>query len=261
MNTRDPFIDIARFYDPIMHAVNYDRWLFISMLLADLVPKKKFAHLDVGCGTGILVKRLLQHGWNSVGIDLSFAMLKAGTRGGILPATAVANMDALPFTNRFDLVTSVFDSINFVLDPDHLTKAICEMGDALTRDGIFYFDIITERMVTEYFENQEWTENNGRFATTWKGSYDRTTRIAETLIRVNNGPATTVRERAHTIEEIEAGLSAAGLELLGAFDAETWKAPGRKTVRVDFIAVKHVSRSLRKQFKAITARVRDQLAG
>jgi SAM-dependent methyltransferase len=66
--------------------------------------------LDLGCGTGIAIPRLLERGWRVVGADLSgdqlrVARQRAGTPGVSLVA---ANAAALPFADRsFDDVISV----------------------------------------------------------------------------------------------------------------------------------------------------------
>lgn len=255
MTTHDTFADLARFYDPIMGEIDYDRWLVVSSLVAELLDKPSFRHIDLACGTGRLLKRFEQRGWNSVGIDISPAMLREATKGPFAPPVAAADLCALPFRGRFDYATCVFDSLNFLLDADSLRAAFRSVSDALTPDGLFYFDVITERMVSEHFADQTWHEKNGPFSTLWQGAYNRSTRIADLSIRVNTGPATLVRERVHTSQEIAEALEDAGLTLLGEFDAENWKKPRYKTIRIDMIAAKKDSQELRRRFDAIRDRM------
>jgi hypothetical protein len=146
------------------------------------------------------------------------------------------------------------------LSTDDVTRAFAEIRNALSPQGLFYFDIVTERMVTEHFDGKDWTEDNGRFSSTWRSRYSRKTGIAETYVRVNSGPEGTVRERVYAQREIEEALDRAGLSLLGAFDAHTWKPPHRRTVRIDFVAARDPSRALRKRFDSIYAEVRRQFA-
>ena len=255
MSGDDPFSEIAPYYDRIMDFVNYDRWYMVATALADLLPSG-FRHLDAACGTGTLLKRLRRGGWDSVGMDLSLGMLHAGRRGIDAPApVAVADLRALPVQENVDYVTCLFDSLNFLLDLEDVVRAFREVSGALAPHGLFYFDVVTERMVTEHFEGQEWTENSGRFSTTWRSSYSRKTSVTETLVRITNGAGGVFRERVYEQEAIEGALAGAGLTLLGSFDAQSWKTPGKKTVRIDFVAVKGTTRSLQKQF----VKVRDQL--
>jgi SAM-dependent methyltransferase len=66
--------------------------------------------LDLGCGTGIAIPRLLERGWRVVGADLSGDQLDvAGRRaGGPGVALVAADAAALPFPDgAFDAVVSV----------------------------------------------------------------------------------------------------------------------------------------------------------
>ncbi len=252
MSRVDNFEDLARYYDNIMDDINYDRWLLLTTLLVDLLPSSTFRHLDVGCGTGTLVKRLMAQGWNTQGIDLSFAMLRAARSSGIAPTVAQADMCALPMKSQhFDFLTCVFDSLNFLLEVDHLNRAIAEMGRVLKPNGLLYFDIVTERMVSEHFADQRWSEDNGRFVTTWEGSYDRKKKVAETAIQVDTGTPSIIREKICSMDDIKVALKAAGLSLVGTYDAENWNAPGKKTVRIDIIVLKGDPRTEKKPLKII----------
>jgi SAM-dependent methyltransferase len=261
MTTADQFADLSRHYDAIMREVDYDRWVVVVSLLADLAPSKRVRHVDLACGTGRLLKRLVQHGWASVGIDLSHGMLRQSRRGPYVPCVAVADLTALPFARRFNYATCVFDSVNFLLDNDRLHAALRAVSDALTDGGVFYFDVITERMVTKHFANREWTEDNGGFSTHWTGKYDRRRRMAELEIRVNTGMSHHVTERVYAHDELAAALHEAGLTLMGTFDAETWSPPGARSTRVDYVAARNPSRGTRQSLEQTSDRVRQALNG
>ncbi len=259
MPPSDAFGELARYYDRIMDFVDYDRWFFVTTLLAELLPER-FVHLDAACGTGTLLKRLRRIGWSSIGTDLSPAMLRAGNIQASAIPVAAADLCAMPFSRSIDYATSLFDSINFLLSIEDITKAFEQVAGCLKEGGIFYFDMVTERMVTDHFEDQEWSEHNGAFSTRWRSSYDRETRIAETEVRVTSGAGGFFRERVYEPTEIEAALRAAGLTLLGVYDAHKWTTPKRKTVRLDYVAVRGDSRELRKAFDKTRAKVRRHLA-
>jgi SAM-dependent methyltransferase len=260
MPAQDSLCEIARYYDGIMHHVDYDRWYTVTTALAALLPEN-FVHLDAACGTGTLIKSLRRDGWKSVGVDLSFAMLRAGAGGAInrtLPVAA-GDLRALPLAAGVDFATCLFDSINFLLETEDLARAFLEVAGALRPEGVFYFDVVTELMVTQHFEGQEWTENNGRFTTTWSSTYSRKTGIAETHVRVGSGPKGIILERVFTQREIERALDEAGLTVLGAYDAHTWRSPGRRTIRIDYVAAKSVPRAMKKRFRSIRADLRARL--
>ena len=149
-------------------------------------------------------------------------------------------------------MTCLFDSMNFLLDTEDLYAVLRQFSNAMADDGILYFDVVTERMVTDHFEDQSWSESNGRFTTTWSSTYDRKTCIADTTVKVGNSVQAVLQERIYPLSEIENALSEAGLELIGTYDAETWKKPDRKTLRIEFVCVKQNTRELRKKLKGVS---------
>ena len=257
MNISEPFSDLARYYDAIMSDVDYDRWLMVTTAVAELFPTKQFTHLDVGCGTSLLMKQLLRYGWNSMGVDISQSMLRNGRRSGPLPVTVAADMRSLPFVGQFDYATCLFDSLNFLLTAEGLRLAVREISSSLADDGLFYFDIITERMVTEHFENRKWVESNGGFSTSWEGVFDRKTSIARTAVTVNQQLPSVIEERIHTVDEVRKALDEAGFTLLGLYDAEDWRAPTHKSLRLDGVAVKGDPTLYRKKMRGVESFLRD----
>ena len=254
----DEFHEIARYYNRIMDHVDYDRWYAVTTALADLLPPG-FTHLDAACGTGTLLRSLREDGWRSSGIDLSLAMLRSRGRRAPHPVAALADLRHLPFHASVDYVTCLFDSINFLLTMDDVAQAFGEVAAALREGGLFYFDMVTEKMVTEHFDNQEWTEQNGRFATTWRSRFARETGVTETEVRVTSGAGGVFRERVYPHEDIEALLKASGLTLLGAYDARNLRAPRPKTVRIDYVAVRDGSRTIQARFDKVIARLRREM--
>ncbi len=255
MSPADPFADLGRYYDAIMKEVDYDRWIVVTSLLAELLPAK-FQHVDLACGTGRMLKRFVQHKWNTIGLDLSGGMLREAKRGPYSAPLVQADLAALPFARKFHYATCAFDSVNFLLEEEQFRAAMREAASLLLDGGVFYFDVITERMVTEHFEDQEWVEDNGGFSTRWEGRYDRKTRIAELDICVNAGQSYLTRERVYTPGEIKAAIEDAGLTLLGEFDSTTWKKPTYRSIRIDYVAVRNPPKGAVKKLDEIARRIR-----
>ncbi len=254
----DPFEDIARYYDTIMEHVDYERWVMVCRTLGAMLPPNS-VHVDAACGTGVLVRRLRKHGWNSFGFDLSPAMLSVAKRNWPELHAAVGDLCAPPFRGSAGLVTCLFDSINFLLDEAAVRACIRQLAGMLTGDGLLYFDIVTERMVTEHFENQTWVEDSGAFKTTWSSTYDRKSAIADTELRINYGAPSLIRERIFPTELFEDAVAEAGLHLLGKFNGKDWRPPTRRTTRIDFVAAHRSDREFQKGFERAAAHVRKQI--
>jgi len=250
----DAFKDLARYYDPLMAHVNYDRWEVVVRALAEMLPAP-FVHLDAACGTATLIKRLRKAGWASVGCDLSPAMLRAGRKGARKLPVVAADLRAMPF-RHVDFVTCLFDSLNFLLTERDMRKALRELAGVLRPGGLLYFDIVTERMVTEHFEGQRWTERTGRISSTWDSRYHRDNQISETVVKVNHDAQSVIRERMYPREQVEQAITDTGLTLLGAFDAETWRSPTRKTLRIDYLACNGNASAYTKPLKQIAQGIR-----
>lgn len=236
MNHPDAFRDLAAHYDSMMEHIDYERWAYTIRALAEVLPGPP-VYLDAACGTGTLLGMLRLRGWRCHGIDLSHAMLQTGLLQRSTP-TATADLRALPFGPSFDLVTSLFDSMNFLLTPDDLFQGVAECGRVLKDGGLLYFDAVTERMVLDHFAGKQWEEDIGRHSAKWDSRYSRTTRLSETDITVSNGAAGTIRERMYPLPLFKEAIADAGLNLLLCVDAETWKRPRIRTVRLDFVAAK-----------------------
>ncbi len=255
MSTPDAFADLARYYDPLMSHVNYDRWFTTTITLGELVGQPP-RYLDAACGTGTLAGQLRRTGWDATGIDLSQAMLRESRRKGIAAPVAAADLRALPFNGAFDLVTCLFDSLNFLLTEEDLARACMELHGALRPGGILYADIITE-----HFEGQEWVESNNGFKSRWASSYDKKNAVAESRVQVNTGNVSSIRERVFDLDLVTGFLQKAGFQMLGVFDADNWKAPRKKSTRIDIVAVKEGAPDLPKRFERSARIVRELVFG
>ncbi len=238
MTVYDPFEELALFYDPIMEHVDYARWFDITTLLAEKLLPQKVRSLDAACGTGTLLHMFKELQWESYGFDLSPAMLKTAKR--LYPEVPLYQGDlrALPFHETFDCITCLFDSVNFILDEDGVLATIDSFYSALKPGGMLYFDIVTERMVTRHFAGQDWTEQNDGFSTRWTSSFDRSSAIAATTVRVNSMKAAIIKERIFPTRLFEDGLQQAGFTTFAVVDVNNWRQPGRRTTRIDFVAIK-----------------------
>ncbi len=131
----------APFYDAFTADYNHDSWMGDVERWAresGLVGRRV---LDVACGTGASFVPMLRRGYDVTACDISPAMValareKLGPRGDVV----VADMRDLPWRERFDLVTCVDDSMNYMHSEADLVAALSSIRDALVPGGILVFD-------------------------------------------------------------------------------------------------------------------------
>lgn len=114
--------------------------------------------LDVGCGRGGFMQRMVSDGVTCKGVDLSSVMVEECKSQG-LDAECV---DVSEVEGKYDAVVSIFDVLNF-LDNDSLVKFLDAVADRLNDDGIFIADINTRYGFSDVAEGTMSSENEREF--------------------------------------------------------------------------------------------------
>jgi len=94
--------------------------------------------LDVGCGRGGFMQRMISDGVECKGVDLSQVMVDECKAQG-LNAECI---DAREVEGKYDAIVSIFDVLNF-MNKETLVDFLNSMADKLTDDGILIADINT----------------------------------------------------------------------------------------------------------------------
>lgn len=96
-------------------------------------------HLDIACGTGLAIEFFAKRGWQSVGVDASYAMLSvARQRASRLVA---GDFRELPFRRTFARITCLYDSLNHVRDRDELLSVFRSIRSVMSPDSLLMFDV------------------------------------------------------------------------------------------------------------------------
>ncbi|PHS57866.1 MAG: methyltransferase type 12 [Sulfurimonas sp.] len=114
--------------------------------------------LDVGCGRGGFMERMISDGVTCKGLDLSLVMVKECKAKG-LDAECV---DISDVDGKFDAIVSIFDVLNFMDKPD-LLKFLDSVADKLDDEGIFIADINTLYGFSDVAEGSMCKEKNDEF--------------------------------------------------------------------------------------------------
>lgn len=97
-------------------------------------------HLDLACGTGHLIRWFGEKGLRSAGVDLSLPMLQLA-RDGVNAPVIAGDLRAIPLRRSFDVITSVYDSLNHFVDPHDLGRVFHEARLRMHPRSTFWFDM------------------------------------------------------------------------------------------------------------------------
>ncbi|OHE10710.1 MAG: methyltransferase type 12 [Sulfurimonas sp. RIFOXYC2_FULL_36_7] len=114
--------------------------------------------LDIGCGRGGFMQRMVSDGVTCKGIDLSSVMADECRANG-LDAQCV---DVSEVSGKYDAVVAIFDVLNF-LNHDELLKFLDDVARRLNDDGVFIADINTLYGFSDVAEGTMSSENEREF--------------------------------------------------------------------------------------------------
>ena len=213
----------APFYDSFTAEYPYDEWLSDLEGWARDCGLRGRRLLDVACGTGNSFLPMLERGYAVVGCDLSPSMLaRARAKADGRARVVRADMRALPWRGRFDLVTCIDDSMNYLLSTGDLVAALRSMAQTLVPGGLAVFDTNSLAAYRTGFSSELSLEADGnRFR--WRGEGDGRHLpgdLASATIELmvpGGDPVAICRhvQRHHPVSTVRAACEAAGLELLG----------------------------------------------
>lgn len=141
--------EVASVYDALMKDVPHAAWLTRIERAVRERGKEPRSALDVACGTGIATQLLVERGYGPVvGVDLSEAMIAVARTKALAGGWAsraeflVQDAGALDLgERRFDLIVSLFDSFNYILEPADLKKALRRLYRCAAPGGVLAFDM------------------------------------------------------------------------------------------------------------------------
>lgn len=241
--------EFAQVYDELMNDFDYGSWYeYIEDILIKYNRKPKNI-LEMACGTGNLSEKLAENGYKLTCFDLSEDMLVMAD-GKLNKYKNVRllkqNMVDFDLGEKYELILSVCDSINYILKEDDLYRSFKNVYDHLEDGGLFVFDINSHYKLTEIIGNNTFVEDRENIFYTWENYYDREEEIVEFYLTffVSEDGENFQRfnedhiEKAWRKEEIIGLLKKAGFISVDCLEAFTFKEAETKTERLNFIVRK-----------------------
>lgn len=167
MHTEYTFL--ADYYDEVMKDVDYPAWAeYLDDLIQIHHPDAETVH-ELSCGTGTMLIELDQFGtYQLTGSDRSAEMVK---RARMKSEQYLSELhfyvdDFLNIQQKgsFDVVLSVFDSMNYILNPKDFRLLFDSVERLLAKNGFFIFDFTTpehSKLAIEWLDNEKTFSDSG----------------------------------------------------------------------------------------------------
>lgn len=255
MEHANQFTDVAEIYDNLMSVVPYSWWVEYVERLWKAREHRPQRVLDLACGTGNVTKELFRRGYQAAGVDYSPSMLAIARRK--LPEAVplfCQDMRALDLPGEpFDAVVCLFDSLNYILEPEGLRKTFRAVHRHLGRGCLFVFDMNAIRALETGMFNQRGTGRDADLEYEWHSAWDPLCRECtiqmEFHVKQGEDDWTTLREthvqRGYTLEEITGALEETGFTSISVYDAYTTHRPTAKSDRYHVVCERARGRDAR----------------
>ena len=220
--------EFAKIYDDLINEdINYDNMVSRIIEICNEHNIECKDYLDVACGTGNVTVRLAKHFKDIYAVDLSEDMLREAfnklKENRIKGKIICQDMTEMQLNRKFDLITSVLDSTNYITDEDDLEKYFSSVKEHLKDDGIFIFDVNSYYKLSEILGNNIYTYSEEDVFYTWENVFEDDMVSMFLTFFVKQGELyerfeEEHFERAYKEEELESALSNCGLKVINKFD-------------------------------------------
>ncbi len=224
----------AAVYDRIMSEVPYDFWFSYLKELLAYYQIKPVKILELACGTGNMSMRLakLNDCEKLLATDLSAEMLeKAASKVNDKQKNIIfqqADMRKIIRPEKFDLVVSFFDSINYLLTTEELAQTFSNVYQLLAKEGFFIFDMNSMQQLLNIEEGTMVFEEDN-FSVYWEDLVDQSSKRWQVNLKIcleESGKLNCYQElheeQGYQIEVIEKLLYQAGFQAVKVFKAFTF---------------------------------------
>ncbi len=152
----DPYLHVANIYPHLMNFVSYKWWARYIYTITKPKVVKNPCVLELASGNCALAVYLSKHYKNYIATDISQSMLN---HSNYKLNKVCCDMTAIPFTKKFDLILTSFDSVNYILSRKRLLKFFKESCKNLSEKGVLTFDAALE---SNSYKHQKTATTKGR---------------------------------------------------------------------------------------------------
>ena len=171
----DSYRFLSAYYDRFTEDVGYEQWADYFEAVFARCGFRPALILDLACGTGTMSGLLAKRGYEMIGVDASLEMLMQAMNNTLdcnpRPVFLNQRMEELDLYGTVQAVLCCLDSVNYITDPDVLRRALERVSLFLEPDGVFVFDVNTERKFRN-MDGQVYVREDEDVYCAWQVSFD-----------------------------------------------------------------------------------------
>lgn len=169
--------EFATIYDELIYEdINYDK---IAEKVVNLCKENNVNfdnYLDLACGTGNVAIKVAKYFNSLYAVDLSDEMLNMAfekfKKNKIKAKVICQDMSELSLNKKFDLITSVLDSTNYITETEALENYFLKVNEHLSENGLFIFDINSYYKLSTVLGDNIYTYSSDDVFYTWENSFE-----------------------------------------------------------------------------------------
>lgn len=233
----DSYTGFAALYDSFMENIPYDQWTAAIIDILKVHGISDGIVLDLGCGTGVMTRKLAQAGYDMIGVDLSYDMLQEAQLKEAEDSLGILYL--CQDMREFELYGTVracicaCDSINYLTSIQDLVTCFKLVNNYLDPSGLFIFDFNTVHKYRDIIGDSVIAENKDDASFIWENFYDEDEHINEYDItffeKVSDDEegelfrrfTETHIQKGYELSEIKDALKESKLIFESAYDADT----------------------------------------
>ncbi len=243
------YSDFALLYDELMNDIDYEKWFHYIESIFEKYNKKPKTILEMACGTGNLTEFFCKSNYKVTCFDLSEDMLTvAYDKLSSYRNVKILKQDMTDLSlgdNKFDIVISACDSINYITDSEDLLKVFNNAYDHLEEGGLFIFDINSYYKLKNIIGENIFIEDTDDIFYIWDNEFIEDEEICNfylTFFVKENGHYNRFdemhRERAYRNTEVIEKLKESNFKNINMYDSFNFNEVKDDSDRVFFVAVK-----------------------
>jgi SAM-dependent methyltransferase len=241
--------EFANIYDELIYEdIDYDK---VAEKIINLCKENNVNcedYLDLACGTGNVAVKVAKYFKNIYAVDLSDDMLNIAfnkfKKNKIKAKVICQDMSELSLNRKFNLITSVLDSSNYITEDEELFSYFSGVYEHLKEDGLFIFDINSYYKLSTVLGNNIYTYSSDEIFYTWENSFedDILNMFLTFFVKTEEGLYEKFEEehfeRAYTEKNIEETLRRCKFKVINKFEGYSDKEIKENSERILYVVTK-----------------------